>query len=169
MPATLVLWTIPAAAAALGLAPTSVRPACFETTAEAAVASAFTPALAAALAECHPSLPAHRRRSRQAVVVVDNVLGEEKCRQLRAQAEALRDGDFLERAESSGDVRAIQCAQGEESGMRGTADDLVALPLAIARGVAKRMNEAVGAPLIFDCGRHTSARYHIHRRNGPRH
>merc|ERR1712129_657426 len=59
----------------------------------------------------------------------------------------------------SGAVRATQCAQGDDQ-MRAAAEDLVALPLAIARAVALRINDAVGprggSRLLIEDGTHTN-------------
>ena len=137
------------------------KPASIAATAEAAVAAAFTPAMAAALAECNPSMPAHLR-SQQVVAVMDNVLGADVCERLRREAEALRTEGYLEDCESSGNVRAIQCEQGDDE-MRAVAEGLVSLPLATARAVAQRINDAVeltssasGTPLIVASGAHTN-------------
>ena len=98
------------------------KPASIAATAEAAVAAAFTPAMATALAECNPSMPAHLR-SQQVVAVMDNVLGTDVCERLRREAEALRAEGYLEECESSGNVRAIQCMQGDDE-MRAVAEGL---------------------------------------------
>merc|ERR1719401_2454669 len=87
--------------------------ASFSITAEASILASFQPLLADRLAACNPN----RQWSpwgKQAVVVLDDVLGESACKRLRLQAEAIRAGGMLEDCESSGAVRATQCAQGND-------------------------------------------------------
>ena len=132
--------------------------ASFSTTAEESIVASFQPLLAERLAACNPS----RQWSpwgKQVIVVLDDVLGASACERLRGQAEAVRASGMLEDCESSGAVRATQCAQGDDA-MRAAAEDLVALPLAIARAVALRINDAVGphggSRLLFEDGTHTN-------------
>jgi len=132
--------------------------ASFATTAEASIVASFDPLLAERLAVCNPSRQ-WPPWSKQAVVVLDDVLGASAYERLRPQAEAIRAAGMLEECESSGAVRATQCAQGDDD-MRAVAKDLVALPLAIARAVSLRMNDAVGPRggprLLIEDGTHTN-------------
>merc|ERR1740115_398517 len=121
---------------------TAAETASFSTTAEASIVASFQPLLAERLAACNPSRRWSPLGSKQAIVVLDDVLGAAACERLRLQAEAIRAGGMLEDCESSGAVRATQCAQGDDE-KRAAAEDLVALPLAIARAVALRVNDAV--------------------------
>jgi len=133
--------------------------ASFSTTAEASIVASFQPLLAERLAACNPSRRWSPLGSKQAIIVLDDVLGASECERLRLQAEAIRAGGMLEDCQSSGAVRATQCAQGDDQ-MRAAAEDLVALPLAIARAVALRINDAVGprggSRLLIEDGTHTN-------------
>ena len=133
--------------------------ASFSTTAEASIVASFQPLLAERLAACNPSRQWSPWGDKQAIVVLDDVLGAAACERLRLQAEAIRAGGMLEDCESSGAVRATQCAQGDDE-MRAAAEDLVALPLAIARAVALRVNDAVDphgeSRLLIEDGTHTN-------------
>ena len=138
---------------------TAAETASFSTTAEASIVASFQPLLAERLAACNPSRRWSPLGSKQAIIVLDDVLGASECERLRLQAEAIRAGGMLEDCQSSGAVRATQCAQGDDQ-MRAAAEDLVALPLAIARAVALRINDAVGprggSRLLIEDGTHTN-------------
>jgi len=152
-------YTMPLRAPPARVARVARETASFSTTAEASIVASFQPLLAERLAACNPSRRWSPLGSKQAIIVLDDVLGASECERLRLQAEAIRAGGMLEDCQSSGAVRATQCAQGDDQ-MRAAAEDLVALPLAIARAVALRINDAVGprggSRLLIEDGTHTN-------------
>ena len=103
--------------------------ASFSTTAEASIVASFQPLLAERLAAWAvvPMGQTGYRRFRRCA----------RCVGVRAPPRSGRgrpSGWDAGDCESSGAVRATQCAQGDDA-MRAAAEDLVALPLAIARAV----------------------------------
>ena len=128
--------------------------ASFSTTAEASIVASFQPLLAERLAAWAvvPMGQTGYRRFRRCA----------RCVGVRAPPRSGRgrpSGWDAGDCESSGAVRATQCAQGDDA-MRAAAEDLVALPLAIARAVALRVNDAVDphgeSRLLIEDGTHTN-------------